>query len=105
MTGAFRRCELRNFVNPTFSDTELSIIAAALEDWRGEVGIDKTSLEYEIGAAAILTLFREGNQTLPALLAAIRRHRWLSFDAPLLVAKEKQAQTTGARPSNSLAPS
>jgi len=75
---------VRNFVNPTFSETELSIISTALEDWRGNIGIDKKSPEFEIGAAAILTLFREGNQTLPALLAAISRHRWLSIDAPLL---------------------
>ena len=75
---------MRNFVNPTFSETELSIISAALEDWRKKIGIDKKSPEFEIGAAAILTLFREGNQTLPTLLAAISRHRWLSVDAPLL---------------------
>ncbi|MFS8047546.1 hypothetical protein [Rhizobium sp. BR 314] len=72
---------MRNFVNATFGSVELDIISQALEEWRDITGIDRNIPEYEIAAAAVITLYREGNRTLPELRAAISAHQWLSRDA------------------------
>ncbi|MDK4717282.1 hypothetical protein [Rhizobium sp. CNPSo 4039] len=45
------------------------------------IGIEHAAAEYEIAAATVVTLFREGNRTLPELQAAISAHQWLSRDA------------------------
>ncbi len=72
---------MRDFVNATFGSVELDIISQALEEWRTSIGIERAAPEYEIAAATVVTLFREGNRTLPALQAAISAHQWLSRDA------------------------
>ncbi|NTF64929.1 hypothetical protein [Rhizobium rhizogenes] len=72
---------MRDFVNATFGSVELDIISQALEEWRDTTGISRDAPEYELAAAAIVTLFREGNRTLPELRAAISAHQWLSRDA------------------------
>jgi len=72
---------MRNFVNATFGSLELDIISQALEEWRTSIGIERATPEYEIAAATVVTLFREGNRTLPELQAAISAHQWLSRDA------------------------
>ncbi|OEC93587.1 hypothetical protein [Rhizobium sp. YK2] len=72
---------MRDFVNATFGSVELDIISQALEEWRISIGIKRAAPEYEIAAATIVTLFREGNRTLPELQAAISAHQWLSRDA------------------------
>jgi hypothetical protein len=59
---------MRDFVNATFGSVELD-----------------AAPEYEIAAATVVTLFREGNRTLPELQAAISAHRWLSRDAVEMV--------------------
>ena len=76
---------MRDFVNATFGSVELDIISQALEEWRTSVGIDRAAPEYEIAAATVFTLFREGNRTLPELQSAISAHQWLSRDAAELV--------------------
>ncbi len=72
---------MRDFVNATFGSVELDIISQALEEWRTSIGIERAASEYEIAAATVVTLFREGNRTLPELQAAISAHQWLSRDA------------------------
>ncbi|NTH64467.1 hypothetical protein G6L33_11450 [Agrobacterium rhizogenes] len=72
---------MRDFVNATFGSVELDIISQALEEWRDTTGISRDAPEYELAAAAIVTLFREGKRTLPELRAAISAHQWLSRDA------------------------
>ena len=72
---------MRDFVNATFGSVELDIISQALEEWRTSTGIEHAAPEYEIAAATVVTLFREGNRTLPELQAAISAHQWLSRDA------------------------
>ena len=72
---------MRDFVNATFGSVELDIISRALEEWRTSIGIERAAPEYEIAAAAVVTLFREGNRTLPELQAAISAHQWLSRGA------------------------
>jgi len=72
---------MRDFVNATFGSVELDIISQALEEWRTSTGIDRAAPEYEIAAATVVILFREGNRTLPELQAAISSHQWLSRDA------------------------
>ena len=72
---------MRDFVNATFGSVELDIISQALEEWRTSTGIERAAPEYEIAAATVVTLFREGNRTLPELRAAIAAHQWLSRDA------------------------
>ncbi|WP_349963382.1 hypothetical protein [Rhizobium sp. ZPR3] len=72
---------MRDFVNATFGPVELNIISQALEEWRTSIGIDRAAPEYEIAAATVVTLFREGNRTLPELRTAIAAHQWLSRDA------------------------
>jgi len=72
---------MRNFVNATFGSVELDIISQVLEEWRTSIGIDRAAPGYEIAAATVVTLFREGNRTLPELQAAISAHQWLSRDA------------------------
>ena len=72
---------MRDFVNATFGSVELDIISQALEEWRTSIGIERAAPEYEIAAATVVTLFREGNRTLPELQAAISAHQWLSRDA------------------------
>jgi len=72
---------MRDFVNATFDSVELDIIGQALEEWRATIGIGRDAPEYELAAATIMTLFREGNRTLPELRASIAAHRWLSKDA------------------------
>lgn len=72
---------MRDFVNATFGSVELDIISQALEEWRSSIGIDRAAPEYEIAAATVVTLFREGHRTLPELQAAISAHQWLSRDA------------------------
>jgi hypothetical protein len=51
---------MRDFVNATFGSVELDIISHALEEWRDATGISRDAPEYEIAAAAIVILFREG---------------------------------------------
>ena len=72
---------MRDFVNATFGSIELDIISQALEEWREATGTGRDVPEYEIAAATVVTLFREGNRTLPELRAAIAAHRWLANDA------------------------
>ncbi len=72
---------MRDFVNATFGSVELDIISQALEEWRLSIGVRRDAPEYELAAATIVTLFREGNRTLPELRAAISAHQWLSRDA------------------------
>ena len=72
---------MRDFVNATFGSVELDIISQALEEWRLSIGVGRDAPEYELAAATIVTLFREGNRTLPELRAAISAHQWLSRDA------------------------
>jgi len=76
---------MRDFVNATFGSVELDIISQALEEWRTSTGVEHAAPEYEIAAATVVTLFREGNRTLPELQAAISAHRWLSRDAVEMV--------------------
>lgn len=59
---------MSDFVNATFGSVELDVIAEALEEWRCTTGVSKQSVEHEIAAAAIMTLFRQGHRTLPTLL-------------------------------------
>lgn len=72
---------MRDFVHATFGSVELEIIGQALEEWRRSIDVGRETLEYELAAATIVTLFREGNRTLPELRASIAGHRWLSGDA------------------------
>ncbi|MCJ9720066.1 hypothetical protein MOV66_02250 [Agrobacterium sp. SHOUNA12C] len=72
---------MRDFVNATFGSVELDTISQALEEWRLSIGVSRDAPEYELAAATIVTLFREGNRTLPELRAAISAHQWLSRDA------------------------
>ncbi|TIX90979.1 hypothetical protein BSK43_015730 [Rhizobium sp. P44RR-XXIV] len=72
---------MRDFVHATFGSVELDIISQALEEWRRSIGVGRDTPEYELAAATIVTLFREGNRTLPELRASIAGHRWLSGDA------------------------
>lgn len=76
---------MRDFVNATFGSVELEIISQALEEWRASLGASRNTPEYELAAATIVTLFREGNRTLPELRASIAAHRWLSQDAAALL--------------------
>lgn len=83
---------MRDFVNATFGSVELDIISRALEEWRDSIGISRDAPEYELAAATIMTLFREGNRTLPELRASIARHRWLSGDAVELLRNSSSSE-------------
>jgi hypothetical protein len=70
--------KMERFFTTTFGPTELEIIGHALEEWRVSKGVKRGDEDYEIAAAAMLTLFREGNTTLPQLRQAVAKHKWLS---------------------------
>lgn len=69
---------MREFLEKTFGPNDLAIIDTVLEDWRTAKGFPKGSEEAAIGAAVALNLYREGNDTVPTLFAAIGRHLGLA---------------------------
>ncbi|XAZ26339.1 hypothetical protein LVY75_34290 (plasmid) [Sinorhizobium sp. B11] len=88
---------MRDFVNATFGSLELAVIAEALEEWRVKAGVSRQAPEFEIAAAAIMTLFRQGHRTLPALRAAMSVHKWLSEDMRFLSSSYCRTDSGDAR--------
>ncbi len=82
---------MSDFVNVTFGSVELDFIAQALEEWRVAKGVSRQDPEYEIAAATVFTLFRQGNGTLPELRAAIGAHKWLSEDISIALPNDALA--------------
>ncbi|WJH38057.1 hypothetical protein N7E02_01250 (plasmid) [Aliirhizobium terrae] len=69
---------MKKFFETTFGPTELAIVDTAFAEWIGLANIDKDSPEAELAAAIMINLFREGNDTIPAIRDAISAHRGLN---------------------------
>jgi hypothetical protein len=70
--------QMKTFLEKTFGPTELAIVETALGEWIDEAKVEKKSLEAELAAAIVINLFREGNDTIPAMRKAISAHRGLN---------------------------
>lgn len=69
---------MRNFFETTFGPTELDIVGTAFTEWMAVANVAKDSPEAELAAAIVINLFREGNDTMPAMRKAIAAHRGLN---------------------------
>jgi hypothetical protein len=69
---------MREFFEKTFGPAELSVVDGVFTAWLTESGITKEMPEAELAAAAVINLFREGNDTRSSLTAAVARHRYLA---------------------------
>jgi hypothetical protein len=69
---------MKAFLETTFGPTELAILDQVLKEWIAETGVARDSLDAELAAAVMINLFREGNDTAPALQAAISGHQGLA---------------------------
>jgi len=69
---------MRGFFEKTFGPAELSVVDGVFTAWLTESGITKEMPEAELAAAAVINLFREGNDTRSSLTAAVARHRYLA---------------------------
>ncbi|GGG04237.1 hypothetical protein GCM10010924_36000 [Rhizobium wenxiniae] len=68
---------MKTFLEKTFGPTELAIVDAAFSEWIDQAKVEKQSPEAELAAAIVINLFREGNDTIPAMRKAISVHRGL----------------------------
>jgi hypothetical protein len=69
---------MKKFLETRFGPTELAIIDAAFAEWMKLANIERGSPEAELAAAIVINLFREGNDTMPAIRDAISAHRGLN---------------------------
>lgn len=69
---------MRTFLEKTFGPTELAIVESAFSEWIDEAKVERQSPEAELAAAIVINLFREGNDTVPAIRKAISAHRGLN---------------------------
>lgn len=65
---------MRAFLETAFGPNELEIVDQAFDDWLGRHHVPKNSPDAELAAAIIMTLYREGHRTLPALETAMAKH-------------------------------
>ncbi|GGG22163.1 hypothetical protein GCM10010924_59600 [Rhizobium wenxiniae] len=68
---------MRAFLETAFGPSELQIVDRAFDDWLGQHHVPKNSPDAELAAAIIMTLYREGHRTQPALETAMAKHRGL----------------------------
>ena len=69
---------MTNFLHKSLDSAELEVIGMALTQWCLNNGLTKDSLEAELCATALVNMFREGHQSVPALMEALGRHKSLS---------------------------
>lgn len=69
---------MRKFLETRFGPTELDIVDTAFTEWIALSNLTKDSREAELAAAIVINLFREGNDTMPAMRQAIAAHRGLN---------------------------
>lgn len=69
---------MKKFFETTFGPTELDIVDTAFAEWMALANVAKDSTEAELAAAIVINLFREGNDTMPAMRQAIAAHRSLN---------------------------
>lgn len=67
-----------SFFETTFGPAELNILDTALQTWRTHHALPQDDPDAHIAAEICINLFREGNNTLPALLHAMDSHKALS---------------------------
>lgn len=66
------------FLETTFGPTELEVLETVLEDWRVTHKLRKEDPDLGLAAAVMINLFREGNDTVPALKQAVSEHKALA---------------------------
>lgn len=66
------------FLETTFGPTELEVLETVLEDWRITHELPKGDPDIGLAAAVMINLFREGNDTVPALKKAVSEHKALA---------------------------
>lgn len=69
--------DMKKFFETRFGPTELAIIHSVFNEWTERANVKKDSPEAELAAAIVFNLFREGNDTVPALREAVSQHRGL----------------------------
>ncbi len=69
---------MNKFLETRFGPTELDIVHTVFNEWIMLANIEKESPEAELAAAIVINLFREGNDTIPAMREAISAHRSLN---------------------------
>jgi hypothetical protein len=69
---------MKKFFETTFGPTELDIVHTAFNEWMTHANVERDSPEAELAAAIVINLFREGNDTVPAMRTAISAHRSLT---------------------------
>ncbi|AXV18325.1 hypothetical protein CYG48_21560 (plasmid) [Neorhizobium sp. SOG26] len=69
---------MRPFFETTFGPAELEILDTVLDEWRQEHDLPKESPDVGLAAAVMINLFREGNDTVPALRRAVSEHKALA---------------------------
>jgi hypothetical protein len=69
---------MRAFLETAFGPQEFEIIDEVFHNWLDTHRVFKGSLEAELAAAIIITLYREGHDTRLALETAMSQHRGLS---------------------------
>ncbi|EJB02289.1 hypothetical protein Rleg9DRAFT_7321 [Rhizobium leguminosarum bv. trifolii WSM597] len=53
---------MHQFLEPTFGPDELEILDVVLEGWRAQRELTKDNPHFELAAAVMLNLFREGDR-------------------------------------------
>lgn len=69
---------MRPFLETTFGPAEFEVLDTVLDEWRVERGLPKDDPDLDLAAAIMINLFREGNNTVPALRTAVASHRALA---------------------------
>jgi hypothetical protein len=69
---------MRAFLETTFGPADFEVLDTVLEEWRMQHGMSKDHPDVGIAAAVMINLFREGNDTVPALRQAVSQHKALS---------------------------
>jgi hypothetical protein len=68
---------MRAFLETAFGPNELEIVDQAFNHWLAQHQVLKNSPDAELAAAIVMTLYREGHRTQPALETAMAKHRGL----------------------------
>lgn len=69
---------MRSFFETTFGSAELEILDTVLMEWCKRHRLSKNDPDADLAGAILINLFREGNDTVPALRKAAHAHKGLS---------------------------
>jgi hypothetical protein len=74
---------MRSFFETTFGSAELEILDTVLMEWCKKHRLSKSDPDVGLAGAILINLFREGNDTVPALRKAAQAHKGLGSLVPV----------------------